>query len=123
MDIEPVLLEELDGVYELSGMVHDDGEDGFIEDEDDEGDDGLIVDGEVVVDVLSVVDGVAGPVVVDVVELVSVVGAAGGAVLLQAPSAATVAAIATHLIELRIFTPRVVDEIPRVRAGPSSQRR
>ncbi len=107
--IGAMLLDEPDGVDVPTGAVLDD--EGLI-DEDD---------GEVLPEVVPLeVDGI---VVLGVVELVSVVGVAGGSVLLQAPSAATVAAMATHLIELRIFTPTVWGQCRRVRARPVPQRR
>lgn len=107
--------DEPDGDEELSGIVLDDDEDpvdeepeddGLIDDDDPDGDDdeGLVVDGDVVEE-LPEDDGIGGVVVV-VVDVVSVVGVAGGSLLWQAPNAATVAARATHLIGLRMFTPR-----------------
>ncbi len=86
-----MLPDELDGVEELSGMVL----------EGDDGDDGDVFPDPIV----PVVDGVG--VLVVVVELLLVVGVAGGSFLLQAPSAARVAARATNLIELSMFTPTV----------------
>ena len=105
--VVPVPLDELDGVDAIPGVLPDDGEEEPIVDEGD-------VDA-VPEPAPPLVAG-AGVVVVDVVELVSVVGAAGGSDLLQAPSAAKVAARATHLIELRMFTPAIWGQYRRVRA-------
>ncbi len=85
------------GDIAVPGIAVDDEEDGLIVDDED----GLMVDDDLV-DVLSDVVGEG----VGIVELESVFGIAGGSVLLQAPSTANVAARATHLIELRMFTPR-----------------
>ncbi len=119
LDIVP--LDELDGIGDVLGIVLEDDDDGLI----DEDEDGLVEDDELIgeedfVDVLSVVVDADGA---GTVELVSVLGIAGGSVLLQAPSAARVAARATHLIVPRMFTPRGQGQNPRVRARPSLQRR
>lgn len=88
-----VPLDELEGVAEVPvGLLIVD-EDGDVDVEP-----GLVV---------LPVDGVVVVVVLDVVEVVSVVGAAGGSDFLQAPSATKAAARATHLIEMRMFTPTV----------------
>ena len=107
---------------DVSGIVLEDDEDGLIDEDEDglvEDDDELIGD-EDFVDVLSVVVDVDGA---GIDELVSVLGIAGGSVLLQAPRTARVAARATHLIVLRMFTPRGQGQNPRVRARPWLQRR
>ena len=102
-----MLLDELDGVDDDDGLIVDD-------------DDGVLdvlpelmppdVDGDGEVDD---VDGLG-------IVVVSVVGVAGGSLFLQAPSAAKVAATATHVIgrriELRMFTPKGSVRNPRVRA-------
>lgn len=89
--VDVSVLDELAGAAEVSGELLDDGdEEPMVDDDGDE------------LELVSLlVDGVG----VVIVGLVSVVGAAGGSDFLQAPSAAKAAARATHLIELRMFTP------------------
>lgn len=98
---------------ELPGVAVEEDEDGLAI--DGEEDDGLIVDVEGLPEVVG--EGVG------IVELESVFGIAGGSVLLHAPSTANVAARATHLIELRMFTSRVCEESRSVRASPRQQSR
>lgn len=90
----------------LSGIVDDDP---LIEPDDDDGDDGDIDDGAPPFDV----EGDVMPPVVVLLPVVDVVdgfdielSVFGVSALLQAPRAARVAAIATHLIELCMFSPR-----------------
>ena len=119
MDIEFVLLDGVDDVS--AGIVLD----------EEAGDVAPSVEEEVVLERLPEfvpleVEGVEGLDEVEGVDIVevSVVGGAGGSVLLQAPSAAKVAASATHLIELRMFTPRkTLDENVSVLARPARKGR
>ena len=109
---------ELDGNDDVPCIAVED--DGLIDD-DDVGlfvEDGELVDDDDVVDV--VVDGIEGA---GIVELVSVLGIAGGSVLLQALNAAIVPTRTTHLIELRMIIPRFMDNTPRVLACLKAQRR